>query len=604
MSFALARKELREHGIVLAAAYLFGLLLLFGMLYQGAEMLGGRFVGLMRFSLLFSLLLALVLANRLFVREYAGRTQLYLETLPIGRWRVFATKWLLGAVLVLLPALVSCWIAWRFVVRSEVLDFADARGPLLAIVCFWLTVWSFAALGGMLGRYRYIVWLAIFGLLYLAVSVAGIPPFDLPILRLLAVDVQMARGTPEAAAFIHAGIAVVILTGAAAALALFGSGGLASTLARRMTARERVFVLVTLLALMTVSTLLERQPDPPPFAIVEGERVEGRFVTVGVLPTADFSAAAARALARSVAGDVDSLIETLGIEIRPPVFILPQRGIDRHALELAALDGAHGIVLRMAPDSPLDMVRTLVAHSLLTDATLSRGMRDDRHVLLDGLAAWWVLREDDAARTLWWRRAAAVPNAITAATLTGWSQTSEQLGDCMALALAFNVVDALVAELGEETAHELLGVILGKPPDDARVLFETRPARLLARHGLDWTRLAALAEARRQDVLRRNPARGSAWPEATASVDWRRTAERGTEIETSVSGGAPYTAYYAQLGPWTGQLGGLPRFDVPGGRAVLPVSPPAGARMLVVVEVDSGPLDCPVRLLAERLSIR
>lgn len=603
MSFALARKEIREHGIVLAAAYLFGLLLLFGMLAQAQQLLGGRFVGLMRFSLLFAPLLALVLANRLFVREYAGRTQLYLETLPIGRLRVFATKWLLGAVLILLPALVACWAAWRFVGRNEVLAFADVRGPLLAVLCFWFSVWSFAALGGMLGRYRYVVWLAILGVLYLTGSVAGIPSFELPILRLLAVDVQMATGTPEPAAFLHAGIAIVLLTGAAVALALLGSGGLASTLARRMTARERVFVIVTLLALITLSSLLERQPEPPPFAIVEGERVEGRYVDVGVLPTADFPAPAARSLAAAVAGDVDSLIETLAIGIEPPVFILPQRGIDRHALELGALNGASGIVLRMAPDSPLDMVRTLVLHSLLNDATLGRGMRDDRHVLLDGLAAWWALRDDDSARTLWWRRAAALPEPITATRLTDWSATSERFGDCMALALAFNVVDALVADLGEEPAQALLGRILREPPDDARVLFETGPRRLLARHDLDWETLAARAEASRQDLRRRNPSWAGAWPGVEASVDWRRSVERGTEIETNVTGDTAYTAYYGQLGPWSDQIGGLPRFDVAGGPAVLPVAPPVGARMLVVVEVDSAALDCPVRLLARRLTI-
>src|SRR5687768_13097461 len=100
MSLPLLRKEAREHGPVLAATAAIAVLGLFAMLGV-AEDVGGRFVGLARFQLLLGPLIALVFANRLLVREYSGRTQFFLETLPIGRARVFATKWLLGCALVL-----------------------------------------------------------------------------------------------------------------------------------------------------------------------------------------------------------------------------------------------------------------------------------------------------------------------------------------------------------------------------------------------------------------------------------------------------------------------------------------------------------------------
>ncbi len=45
----------------------------------------------------------LTLANRLVVREYTGRTQLFLETLPVSRAQVVAVKWLTGAVLLAIP---------------------------------------------------------------------------------------------------------------------------------------------------------------------------------------------------------------------------------------------------------------------------------------------------------------------------------------------------------------------------------------------------------------------------------------------------------------------------------------------------------------------
>jgi len=102
-----------------------------------------------------------VLANRLLVREYTGSTQFFLETLPIGRARAFATKWMLGGACMLLAASLG-WLAtlW-FIRRTEVLATSDAVGPLLCAVTFCVTVWSFAALAAMLGRYRYIAWGAV-----------------------------------------------------------------------------------------------------------------------------------------------------------------------------------------------------------------------------------------------------------------------------------------------------------------------------------------------------------------------------------------------------------------------------------------------------------
>jgi hypothetical protein len=48
----------------------------------------------------------------------------------------------------------------------------------------------------------------------------------------------------------------------------------------------------------------------------------------------------------------------------------------------------------------------------------------------------------------------------------------------------------------------------------------------------------------------------------------------------------------------------MPRLDVLQPSAVLPLSPSRNARVLVVVEVDDAVLDCPVRVLAERLEFQ
>jgi len=604
MSLPLLRKEAREHGAVLAATAAIGGLALYAMLGVAENSGGGRFVGLTRFLLTIGPLVAFVLANRLLVREYTGRTQFFLETLPIGRVRVFATKWLLGCALMLLTA----WVAWRvalgYVRRTEVLATADAIGVLGCAAAFCVTIWAFAALAGMLGRYRYLAWAAVIIAALLAMNVAGIPLFDLPVIRLLGQGVQMATALPETSAFVEALVVAVLCAAGAAALALVGSGAMASTLAQRMTARERAFALVALIAVGTISTTLEPKPVQPPFEITRGERYEGRWTRVGVLPAGTLDADAARSLARSIAEDNDALIDALDLSAHPPVFVLAQQGMDRHVMQRAALSTEDGIVLKVAPNAPAENVRMLVAHSLVADATIDRGMKDDRHVLLDGLASYWPLRDDEAGRERWWLRAASIPEPLPADYLTEWARTSERFGECQSLALAFSVFDTLVQRVGRDATMQSMKELFREPKDDVRVLFERRPTATLAASGVDFASLASAASAARAEARERHAAELARRPLLDAAVDWRSTPGRGIEIETTVTGASRYSAYYRLLLPWTTDAGDMPRLDVLGPSAVLPLSPSRGDRVLAVIEVDDEILDCPVRLLAERLRFR
>ena len=603
MSLPLLRKEAREHGPVLAATAVIAALALYA-INGVAENVGGRFVGLARFLLTIGPLVALVLANRLLVREYTGRTQFFLETLPIGRARVFATKWLLGCGLMLSMA----WLAWVVTLelarRTEVLAADETLGVLESVAAFSVAIWSFAALAGMLGRYRYLVWAAVVVAALLAIEIGGVQFFDLPIVRLLGQGVQMATALPDTSAFVQALVVTVLCAAGAAALALVGSGAMASTLAQRMTARERAFALVALIAVGTISATLEPKPVQPPFEITRGERFEGRSIRVGVLPAGALGAEAARDLARAIADDSDALIEALALTVHPPVFVLAQQGMDRHVMQRAALSAADGIVLKVAPNAPTENVRMLVAHSLVADATFGRGMKDDRHVLLDGLATYWATRDDEAVRERWWLRAAALPEPLGVRDLTAWAQTSERFGECESLALSFSVFDTLAQRLGRDATLASMKELFRAPADNVLVLFERRPTATLGAAGIDWEWLATASSAARQRARERHAAELARRPVLDAAVDWHDTPGRGIEIETTVTGVPRYAVYYRTLLPWTTDAGDMPRFDVQGSSAVLPLSPSRDDRVLAVVEVDDEVLDCPVRVLAERLEFR
>ncbi len=155
-----------------------------------------------------------------------------------------------------------------------------------------------------------------------------------------------------------------------------------------------------------------------------------------------------------------------------------------------------------------------------------------------------------------------------------------------------------------DAALKSMREIFVPPADDARVLFERRPVAVLAAAGVDWTSLAAAAAAARDKARERHAEALARRPAVTAAVDWRRSAERGIAIETTLSGAARYAAYYRVLYPWTADAGDMSRLDVLGSSAVLPLSPARNARVLTVIEVDDEILDCPVRVLAERLQFQ
>jgi hypothetical protein len=90
----------------------------------------------------------------------------------------------------------------------------------------------------------------------------------------------------------------------------------------------------------------------------------------------------------------------------------------------------------------------------------------------------------------------------------------------------------------------------------------------------------------------------------SARVELQHSRAHGHSVLTHVDGAASYWVLHQSLGPWTGETGGLSRFDVSGGSAVLPVSPSRGMRLLVAVETEDALLGCPVRLAATRLEVQ
>ena len=593
MSLALVRKELREHGWVFAAVVAVDGLILAVQLSTASDS-GGRFAALTRFAAVLCLS-ALVASNRLFAREYGGKTQLFLEALPISRARVLATKWLVGAAFQCGLMLAGWAITLQYMRRTEVITLGDAGHALLATEAFTLAVWSFSAMAGLLGRYRYLAWMMLLFLLVL-LDEFSIKAAESPLINLLTEATAMARTPVSSIALIEAAILVVLAVTLTAALGLTGSGAMAAALARRMTGRERAFVIAATMVAVFVVAKLKKDHELPPFDLAAATRsTTGRGV-VGVMKTEEVSEEQARSLGEEVSGDVDSLAAALHLEKTPSIFLLPQRGLEPSTTQRATLAGAKGIVVRSAPDTEPSIVRSRVLHELIKDATESRGLKEDRHALLDGLSVWWAVRGDEAARERWWRRAAHANVAISRASVTRWDETTELTGDCLGNALAFALVDSLAQKLGPEGLSALLARLFVSPRDGVlAMLFEARPEALLRGAGTDWDTLTAEAERHRTEWRQAHPEGAEAIP-AVARLEIL-----GDLVKVHVSGAERWRVFYGRLGPWARGQSSLPRLDVKGEDVTLPVTLARGERLLVIVDRDDESLGCPVRLEAQRL---
>lgn len=602
MSLALLRKELREHGLVLGAVLLLDALGLASILNDAARH-GGRFTGLQRFFAIFGTLTAVVLGNRLVVREYTGRTQLFLEALPLSRARVLLTKWLLGAFALLgvAASAVALNLWWQSSERIEAIDAARAfsRGAL-----FLLCVWAFCFLAGLLGRVRLAAWLLV-GSFYGASNTMGFDATRLPPATLVGEALGLSRAWPSGAELATTLAVVAVGLLGAAALALLKEGALAQALGQKASSREFVFILTSFVGLGVLADQLKAERKQPPFALQGAATVDTPLVPVAVMPTGDFPEEEAQALAERLAARFEGLGEALELPRQSGAWVLPQSGLDREVTLRGALSDSDGIVLQAnvaAPSFEVPMLQAEFVHALLAEHTRNRALREDRHWFLDGFSHWWVARGDPDRLALQVQRAAATPEPITAAQLTRWEETEDALGDALSSARAHLVLEALARSRGEAAVLALARSAFQRPQGDARAwLFDRGLEGLLAREGLNLVGLAADAEALRQH--------GAAEPFAgTATLSQRALGGRQVELSVSLEGlppGAPWRAFLLQLQPWEGAV--LPerrqRFDAFTPQLVLPVPVSSGDRVLVQVELDDEALGCARRVFSQRVDI-
>ena len=475
MTWALVRKEAQQHWLafVLLAVFLFALTGLVGVASNLRGEAGSVFMGLLIVLRFILPLGALLLSQRLVALEFREKTQLFLESLPLPRWRMLAVKYGVGLVVTLAVALGALALTAIFGRQSELLT-----PRFLAILAARTAGWSWFLFGfffvtGFFGRYRLIFFLALavaygVGEYYSDFRAEQFGPFAL-------ID---GRFPYENTLFPSAALGTTValtaaLLGLAFLLGLAREGSVGALLGEKMSHREKMFigaVAVTLfVGFAVVGTRAQRAPFDLPGASEEsrGEVV----VKVGVNGEAE--RARGLALGGRTADELAALREYLGLATLPAVFIVSRPDFAAEHFERVKMKTSDDVVVRAnfvaGGFVERDFLDWLVRETLLAR---SRGRleRESRRWVLDGFCAFWKERTRPAAAAeLQAAAGRATAKGFAASDVAAWASFSQRVGAEDARAVAWAGLRALTERHGAEACRGFLHAVLApEVPHDAR----------------------------------------------------------------------------------------------------------------------------------------
>ncbi|MGI5862296.1 MAG: hypothetical protein ACOX6T_09590 [Myxococcales bacterium] len=642
---ALVLKDLRQHLVAVLGIGALGAVSVLLTAVVAASKQVSAFEAHARFSILLLPVATLVLGNRLIVAEYQGRTQLFLEALPIRRWEMVATKYLLGLSALLGLGFgsiaLSALVAWaRESVEPRFLLFLAGR-----TAGFAFCVWSIAFAMGFTGRWRIPIYIgALFAIAVVAeatdVELAKVGPLALVDPNTLPFE---RHSFPTGALLESLGIGAAWLA-LGLALSLMHEGSVAESLARRMTQKEKAAVATALFAALIGAVALDERREKQPYDFGSGAVLRAVRAPVHVLYLNPSRLEDAQALLDVLESDLAELAELLGREL-PATRVAFRATLDGRTFEKAELRHNDGVLLRASfsrsGDFDLRAFRAFVVRNVLVTATKDRADFEPKAFALDGFSRWWVERDGDEAtrsrlllRALWGARDGAPDDD----QVRRWWAQRERLGEPIAQALAWSALDLLAELRGQTAVEQLARRLYGRAPahDFSELWHELEhpfESDFEAASSVPWhdflglwrERLAQLAEDPRLRAALAAIPKVNAELEVAGQFGSMREVRYGFALDGPPDGSGsalgeigsaapPHlcSLLHLEIGPFDEPLEAraLLREEHPWTESrlaesfVLPGRYGAGQRVFLALECESSVLGCPVRLKAERRELR
>lgn len=466
-------KELRQHGpALLGISSLLGLAFWMGKALMSRE---ARVLSTLEVVSGFAMgplaAAALYLGHRLVVAEHFGRTQRFVEALPVRRGHLALVKAVFGL------GWLALWAAIALLLGVAGATTEPVGGRFFGILAarlglYVVALWGVVFLLGFFGRLRLLLGAALVWLVFLldratAWQMNRFGPLALIERSTFAFERQHFPGTALAQSALL-GLGAIAL---AWVLARVREGSVVEALARPLSARELSAALVVACGGALAFSALERESDPPPFALSGDKVLREGTVEIGYLE--DELRPAAVQLAAQLAPTAKAFSAALGVDF-PPVRVVHGADVPTDLPDLIRNHPQQGVVIRAnlaatAPGADTRVV-SLALHSLAWSHTRGRAGLEPRHWLLDGFALHFAdhgrhpVTPPPLEPDLTLLRALVATELVPfdGALLQTYDRTAERLGDDLANALAASGWRLLEAQIGRARLLGLARAALGR----------------------------------------------------------------------------------------------------------------------------------------------
>lgn len=427
---------------------------------------------IVRFALVsFLPLIALIVGNRLVVREYLSGTRLFVEALPVGSTVPLLIKYLLGWVYLAALAVIMVLLAAQ---KAGIADDVTAGYVWLIIgktlvmtTLYWSVVFCFS-LCGHLRIALYLLSAALVALIawYPGIDSERFAPFALMDDQLFVFERDLIPWSDISGTLVLS----LAFTLVGFLLTRVGEGSVVERLAKPMTRRDFVALGVLAASGLTVwSTLLEQQQrDPVEFSSDHVARMSDPAVSVLYLE--DGYEASATDMVQRLSDSLTRLQASLGLVQLPDVKLVLSPERDPHDIDYATADGVFITANWLQHDSYDDAILdSVILHGVLSAQTGGRAMFEPYHWVLDGFTRWWVEqgngpldpehRAELVARALW----VLDTNPEAANLIDRWQLTADRFSYPSAESLAWAAMSYLEERGGREKVLALANEFLVRP---------------------------------------------------------------------------------------------------------------------------------------------
>ncbi len=479
ISTILIKKEIRQHKFVflsLFSLYLIVYLLIHYHVFNENDI---RTVEqqLQSFLLFFVSLASFIICERLVRKEYGAKTQIFLEGLPLKRFEMIFSKYILGLglVFILFALITSISIYSSYQQNKMDLRFLSILATRVSVFClFW---YSFFFATSFLGRYRLAFYVIIF---FALVTLSNHTVFEI---KRFAPMVLMDTTFPfDRVNFPLKEISITViisavLTFTAFLLAMVKEGSLAAMVSEKMTHREKVFLFIVVTGVAFSFSYIDAKQEKKIIEIDQDISISDSEIEVNLLLADSTGKGTGEIICKKLHSDIKQLKDWLKLKSTLPVNIVERLDLDPDKYEYGNVGNNDGIVLRtnfMNPEWNKARLFEAVYHRLISSYTKDWVLHERSHWVLDGFSLYWSSRNDSALnKKLWLRSLAGLRDKSIYDQLLLWDTVEKMLGVDVASGVAWSALVILKENFGEEKLRKFVNKVFNPNlPKDFRIFWE------------------------------------------------------------------------------------------------------------------------------------